>query len=138
MHRSHPLAALLSGMDQEGAAPTPNPIPEAQIAELLICLRENGSPPATFTRGDRVEYKHGRGPLTPQARQELVLIYWRTLEPDTSAEDCSRANRVSSAERDSMPFFNCMIAHMQAGVLVFMLAETSALRNLGSIIPAGS
>lgn len=129
MARSNSLAALLeAARADEDEAPT-YPIPEAQIAELALVLREDAEI-ETFTKGDRVEYKHARGPLIPTAREKLVLVFWRYLDGDADARWIASA---SGGEKRVASNFDCLIGYIESGTFRFDPADSSGLRKVGRI-----
>lgn len=127
----HPLAALLEIAQDDAQRHPVYPIEEAQIEELKLILREHAER-ETFEHGDRVEYKHARGPLRDVARAKLVLVFWRYLDLKDET-DQRRLDDTSEGERAVASNLDCLIGYLREGRFAFDVADSSALRKVGRL-----
>lgn len=132
MARQHPLAALLAQAGADGIVDeTRYPIVEAQLAELAIVLREDAET-EKFEKGDRVEYKHQRGPFHEKARAGLVFIFWRYL--DDRASDRRFIEKMTDGERITLPSPDCLVGYLAEGTFRTEIADSSVIRKIGRVV----
>ncbi len=103
------------------------PTREAQHAELLSLLAATGKPKGTFKRGMFVSYINNSGPLTPQARDGLALMFWRCLDMQKPA-DRKRIENTEEAELGQLPDVDCLLLMYDGNNFRFDVSSTELLR----------
>lgn len=92
------------------------PMEEAQIATLTELLRHARRAPL-LRHGDLVRYVGASGPLTAEARKNLVLMFWRDLA-DTP-DDAIRREAAQPTEVATLPVIDCLVAIFDGRSLTF-------------------
>ena len=125
--------ALAKALNDSNAEATPTyPLREAQIDELR--LRFASYREQTFQPGEIVKFNHGMGPMTKDAHEKLVLMFWRMLTAEERRSDSRWMKDLDSSEMQSLCEIDCLIAfnHHVTGALCFAVADTRALHRVES------
>lgn len=123
------IGRLVEDMESDGKRERPiRPLVEAQILELQRRYTDYVSSSADLVPGDLVVERDGMGVLTNEARKDVVLILWRTLDEHDWQDRELIKDWIAEHEVNRL---DCILAYVDAdgGGLTFMLHELARLRK---------
>lgn len=109
----------------DAEAPTPRPLPEAQLMELRDRWQRFNEP-VTLKPGDACREKRGMGIIRFEVRDRLVMMLWRMLDQTNQQDQQLVKNWVKKV---SVSQVDCVVAYVtdEGTTLVFELRELAQL-----------
>jgi hypothetical protein len=120
------LATAMSGSPGTDSSPPSLPLPLAQLTEFQVIRHQLDWPKADWQRWDLVRYGHRSGQIRRDIEDSAVLVFWRWLDPE-AAWDQHRIRLCRGDEPELLGRGDCLIAHLMAGTLAFLIADSELL-----------
>lgn len=126
----HPFADILESAMSVHVEQEPEftfPFKEAQ-RERLIELAQHAAPDQRLQRAEFVRYIVGSGPFKKEARENMVLMFWRYLDFDNAADDL-RLSHISGNEMGQLSNVDCLLVRYDGHSIVFDVSSSELLER---------